>query len=391
MRIAFFLEIFYPEINGVLTATLNLARNLKSLGHHVLLVVPRSRASEAVREIDGIEVFKVPSIPVYIYPGMRFNNPWNQVLKRKLLREKIEILHTTGPGTLALAAMVWARRFKLPLVQTFHTMLSEDTYLLYLVRLKRLLPVGRFISWRYMGKIIRASDFITAPSLFACGEIKKRYPEKPVCHISNGVELDVFRRFPAREEFEKEFPFYNDKTFIFVGRVGLEKSIDTLLSAFAAAASRDSHLRLVVVGDGPSRVEMASLARDLGLENNIFFLGKIPHERLLASGLLQYSRAFITASVTENQPMTIIEAICCSLPIIVADVEGMRELTDGNGLRFPPGDRAALADCILRAAGDDALHGELRAASQRLAARFDGRSVALQFEEEYGKLLTQRA
>jgi glycosyltransferase involved in cell wall biosynthesis len=388
MRIAFFIEIFYPEINGVLTATLNLAGNLKALGHHVLLVVPKDKASAAVREIGGMEVFRAPSISTYIYPGLRANNPWSRAVRKKIREDKIDILHTTGPGTMCYAAISCGRKYGIPLVQTFHTLLNEDAYLLYLVRFRRLLPVGRFIAWRYMGMFIRGSALVTAPSRFVYEELKKRYPEKTLRHISNGVNFSLFKNFPPREEFLRRYPFYaGGGIFVFVGRVGLEKSIDVLIRSFAAALREEPEIRLVIVGDGPSRADMTEIAAQKGAADRIVFLGKIPHAELLASGILQYARAFVTASVTENQPMTVIEAACCGLPFIAADVEGMRELASGNALLFPPGDEAALAESILALARDDELCGRLRSASQTGSQRFDGENVARRFEMEYKKLL----
>jgi glycosyltransferase involved in cell wall biosynthesis len=388
MRIAFFIEIFYPEINGVLTATLNLARNLKARGHHVLLLAPRARASAAVREIDGMEVFKVPSVSTYIYPGLRANNPWSRAVRKKIRKDKIDILHTTGPGAMCYAAISCGRKYGIPLVQTFHTLLNEDTYLLYLVRFRRFLPVGRFIAWRYMGMFIRGCALITAPGRFVCEELKKRYPEKTVRHISNGVDFSLFRNFLPREEFLRRYPFYaGGKVFVFVGRVGLEKSIDVLIRGFAAAAKEDPEIRLAIVGDGPSRADMAALAAQRGAADRIVFLGKIPHAELLASGILQYGRAFITASVTENQPMTVIEAACCGLPLILAGAEALRELAGEAALFFPAGDEDALKQCVLKTARDEGLRERLGALSRALAERFDGGNVARQFEEEYAKLL----
>ncbi|MDR3200517.1 MAG: glycosyltransferase [Spirochaetales bacterium] len=391
MRIAFFVEIFYPEINGVLTATLDLARNLKNRGHHVLLVAPKAKESEAVREIDGMEVFKVPSVSAYMYPGLRGNNPWSRAVRRKMREDKIDIVHTTGPGTMCYAAISCARKYGMSVVQTFHTLLNEDTYLLYLVRFKRLLPLGRFIAWRYMGMFIRGSDLITAPSRFVCDELEKRYPQKTVRHISNGIDFSLFKDFPSEEEFARRYPCYNKKTFVFVGRVGLEKSIDVLIRSFASAAKTGPELRLVIVGDGPSRAAMTSLASEMGAAGNIVFLGKIPHADLLKSGVLQYARAFVTASVTENQPMTVIEASCCALPLVVADTPGMREIVSGNALLFPPGDEAALTRAILDLAADEALCGQLRSASRAISSRFDGMNVARQFEDEYRKLLEEKS
>jgi glycosyltransferase involved in cell wall biosynthesis len=337
-----------------------------------------------------MEVFKVPSIPTYMYPGLRGNNPWSRAVRRKILEDKIDILHTIGPGTMCYAAVSCARKYGIPIVQTFHTLLNEDSYLLYLVRFKWLLPLGRFIAWRYMGIFIRRSDLITAPGRFVYEELKKRYPKKTLRNISNGIDFSLFREFPSRGEFSRRYPFFTGKTFVFVGRVGLEKSIDVLINGFAAAFKENPEIRLVIVGDGPSRCDMTVLAARQGAGDAIFFLGKIPHAELLASGILQYALAFVTASITENQPMTVIEASCCGLPLIAADVDGMRELASENSLFFPPGDEAALAKNMLTLAADEQLRIRLCAAAQNNSRRFEGRNIARQFEDEYRKLLEKK-
>jgi glycosyltransferase involved in cell wall biosynthesis len=386
MRIAFFIEVFYPEINGVITATIDLARNLKSRGHHVLLVVPENRKVEKVRDVDGMEVYGVPSFSTFLYPGVRFSSPWDRGLLAKLDKDNIQVLHITGPWTLAWAAINHGKKLSLPVLHTFHTMLNEDTYLLYLVKHRILIPLARKASWWYLGKYIKASDVITAPSRFACEELKRRFPDKPVHHISNSVNREQFLNFAVRDEFIKNYPFFNEKTFLFVGRIGLEKSIDILIRAFSLAVREDPEMQLVLVGDGPNKTDMENLAGELGAEKNIYFLGKIKHDVLLAGGLLQYARAFITASVTENQPMTVIEAICCGLPIIAADVEGMRELSCENSLLFLPGEAEDLRNKILTLARDDALKERLSQGSRSFAQRFDGGYVAGEFEKLYRDL-----
>ncbi len=387
MRVAFFLEIFYPEINGVITATLDLAKNLKALGHHALLVVPDNRKAERVREVEGIEVYRVPAVPFPLYPGMFITRPWDRGLLAKLREDRIDILHITGPWTMGWAGITMARKLGLPLVQTFHTMLGEDTYILYLVKFRFLLPLGRAFAWGMIDRYIGRSDLVTTPSRFARDELAPRYPGKRLEHISNGIDFSRFRNAPSREEFLCAHPWFNHKTFLFVGRIGLEKSIDVLLRGFARAAARDPEIRLALVGDGPNRGELERLAEELGLAGKARFLGRILHEELLRSGLLHYARGFVTASVTENQPMTVIEAICCGLPLVTADVPGMRELAQGNALTCPPGDAEAFGDALARLAGDDGLHRELAEKSRVLAERFDGRTVAQTFLERYRELL----
>jgi len=383
MRVAFFIEIFYPEINGVLTATLNLAENMKRRGHQVLLVAPYSREFHEPRILNDIEVFYTPSFSTFVYPGVRFTWPWSRPLREKLLRDKIEIFHVTGPWTHAAAALLLGRKAGIPVVQTFHTMINEDSYLQYGVRLKFLMPLARSIIWRYMGAFLKPSTIVTAPSLYAKEEIEARFPELQVRHVPNGIDTAVFDQAAGPEELRRKWPLFNERSFVYVGRLGYEKSVDVLLQAFARVAAEDARARLFVVGDGPARDHLHGLKSSLGLDASVQFTGKIAHRELLTSGLLHHARAFVTASLTENQPMTVIEAACAGLPIVIADVRGIRELLMDNGLLFEPGDVAGLAGCLRRMLDDDQAVGRFKANSGRARRLFDGGEVAGRFEVLY--------
>ena len=87
--------------------------------------------------------------------------------------------------------------------------------------------------------------------------------------------------------------------------------------------------------------------------------------------------------------MTVIEAICCGVPIVVPDVRGIRALLAGNGLLFPRADVESLAARMIRIASDDELYGEFRSRSFAFRNRFDGRSVAEEFEGVYQELLEE--
>lgn len=390
MNIAFFIEVFYPEINGVITATLDLAKNLSQRGHKVLLVVPYNKHITDLEWIGGIRVVKVASIPTFIYPGVKWTWPWSPKLYRTLHKEKIEIIHFTGPWTLGFSAILYGKMYSLPIIQTFHTMLNEDTYLQYLVKRRTLVPVVRSLSWWYFGMYIRHSDLITSPSRFAAEVLKTRFPQKEIHHISNGIDVSIFKNTRSLEDLQKQYPFFHHKTFLYVGRIGLEKSIDVLIQGFSQAIHRDPDIQLLLVGDGPNRKEMERFAETLGVKDRVRFLGKIPHQELLTSGLIHHARSFVTASVTENQPMTVIEATCCGLPLIVPKVPSMEELSEGNALFFPPGDIDALKDRILQLSEDDKLFHASAAASRRMAERFDGAHIAQQFEDLYRGALNRK-
>lgn len=384
MRIAFFFEVFYPTINGVVTSTVNLALNLQKRGHQVLFCAPKSRGFDSTR-VHGIETYYLESMPFFAYPGMHVTLPWSYRVVGKIRRDGIDVLHFTGPFTLGINAINAARRLDLPVVQTFHTMIADPSYIKYVTRMD--LPHGELLTWQYIGLFVRESDVITCPSRYILEKVRRRFPDHRYVHISNGIDLRDFQQGAGCEHVRARWPWFNGKTFLFVGRLGYEKSVDVVIRAVAEAAKADPDIRLAIVGDGPASESLKELSRTLGCTERVFFTGGIEHEDLLRSGLIHHARAFVTASRTEIQSMTVLEAIACGTPVILARVEAMEEIIDGNGLSFDPDDAAELPACLLRMASDDALHAGLRRATVRTAACYDGAAVAGKFEELYSSLL----
>ncbi|MCF7914813.1 MAG: glycosyltransferase family 4 protein, partial [Spirochaetaceae bacterium] len=252
---------------------------------------------------------------------------------------------------------------------------------------KRLIPFLRFIAWKYIGLFVHRSDVMTAPSIHASNTLREHFPETRVEHIRNGIDLKEFENFADFETLTYNYPQFNSKTFLFVGRLGEEKSVSVLIEAFQKAHSQDPELRLFIVGDGPSRSAYEQTVQAQQLQDAVFFLGRLPHEELLHSGLYHHSRALVTASITENQPITVIEAIACHTPIIIPDVEGINELLFENGRSFPANDTEAFANEMLQIAHDDALYQHCTREGGKLRIEFDGMNIAEQFEELYTNVL----
>lgn len=385
MKIAIAFEIFYPVVNGIITSGRNLAENLVAQGHEVVFFAPDTGE---FREpfISGIPVYYISSIRSNTYPGMRYVLPWNRRVLRIFERERFDVLHMTGPWFLTMACINAARRLGVPVIHTFHTMVHESDYLLYMVRLRLLVPAIREIGWIFYGWFLRRCKANTAPSRMACATLDRVFPGSDTRFISNGVDLERFERFASRGELQERYPWFSDHTVIYVGRMGQEKSVEDLLEAMALLPEEEG-IQLVLVGEGPSEERFRRLARSRHLGNRARFLGRIPHEELLSSGVIHHARAFVTASTTENQPMTVIEAICCGIPAIVPDVAGIRELVDENGLLVAPHDPSALAGAIRTICTDEELHRRCSVATERQRRRFDGARVAKHFLELYREVV----
>ena len=391
MTVAFAFEIFYPTVNGVITSSVNLAENLIARGHRVVFIAPKTKDFQEPFIHGVIPVYYIDSSESMIYPGMRTSLPWSRHVVTVLKKEEVDVVHITGPWLLCAAAIRGARKLDLPIVHTFHTMLHEPTYIKYFAKFNLLVPVFQAIAWEYFKPYIRRSDVMTGPSRYACEELEEHYPGADIRHISNGVDISRFERYATFQETMQNFPPYNNRSFLFVGRLGAEKSVDQLISAMHYVMQQVPDAHLFIVGTGPGQERFENQTRRLKLRKHVHFLGRIPHEELLQSGLIQHARAFVTASVTENQPMTVIEAICSGVPIVVPDVRGIRELLDGNGLLFPRADVESLAANMVRIALDDELYGEFRSKSFDFRDRFDGRNVAKEFETVYRELIERHS
>jgi len=383
MKIAIVFEIFYPTVNGVITSSVNLAENLMDQGHEVVFFAPAWKVYNEPLVNGRIPVRYFKSWYNWGYPGMRTVLPWNRSVEVALRQEAVDVVHITGPWLLTWATMRGARNLGIPVVHTFHTMLHEPSYIMYMFRTSLMIPVIQAIVWSYYGLYVRRARVNTAPSMMACNQLQAHFPDSDVRFISNGVDVDRFKTYASLRELRSKHPYHTDHTFIFVGRLGQEKSVDELIDAMVSVVDKDPEARLLIVGDGPSRLRYHAQIHQRGLARHVIMLGRIPYAELIASGLIHHSLAFVTASTTENQPMTVIESICCGVPTIVPDVPGITELVEDNGLRFDPHNVDSLAGAMVQLAQDSDLRAACAAATASMIARFDGRNVAAGFRQAY--------
>ena len=398
MTIAIIHEIFFPITNGVLTSTIALAQALRARGHSVIFIAPAWKAFRA-SEVEGIPVEYLPSIPVGIYPGIRLTWPFSQRVVQMLQRHGVDVVQLTAQGTLSWSCLRAARRLGLPVVSTLHTLIFKDEYLRYASRLlwplstarlspghssrpgpqpgaRPLLRVLRQLrrrwlqrrtwgllqrgAWTLVRWFLQHSDTVTAPSRYVCNLIEENCPGVEPLHVPNCVAVGCDSGAAECTSGPAE-----GKTFVYVGRLGQEKSVDLLLEGFYRAWRRDRRLRLVIVGDGP---EADVYRRQAGrMDGAVRFTGRLVHRQLLESGLLQNARAVVTASTTENQPVSVLEAIGLGRPVIVPEVEGISELVEENGSLFSAGDAAALAGELLRMSEDEEFYEKCAAGARELA------------------------
>jgi glycosyltransferase involved in cell wall biosynthesis len=153
-----------------------------------------------------------------------------------------------------------------------------------------------------------------------------------------------------------------DFVFLFVGRLQPVKDVGTLLEAMALLPKGVADtVRVVVAGDGPERQRLAAQVDALGIAARVSFLGA----RKDVDKLLMAADAFIMTSITEGQPMALIEAMAAGVPCVATAVGGIPTLLrDGAGVLVPPSQPADVAQAMVEVATDRELRVACVSAAQ---------------------------
>jgi glycosyltransferase involved in cell wall biosynthesis len=208
--------------------------------------------------------------------------------------------------------------------------------------------------------------------------------------IVHGLDMSradalLARRDEVRESVRSELGIPSGHVLVLaVANFRAEKGYDVLLDAVRVLHDRGVRVRVAAVGQGPLEDEMRRRHQELGLGDELQFLGLRDDVLRLLAG----SDVFVLASRQEGLPVSLMEATGTATPIVATSVGGVPQvITDGiNGLIVPPGDPVALADALERVASDPGLRRRLGAGAKRTSAMFDVTSATREIEGIYRDL-----
>ncbi len=394
MRIAFGFDIFYPETNGVITATINLAKNLIQMGHEVYFFVPADKDFKDDLIENGIHIIHVKALPTFIYKGIKVLPVQGWYLQRYFRKYKFDIVHNTSPWLVGQALNHAARRMHTPVLATHHTLIDNPIYIKYALKSKTLAYAARKPIWTIVfHPFFRLVWMVTAPNKETCENVKAHVPNLDVRYVSNGIDVSRFDDLNNERPLPPSVPqdWINRNTFVYVGRLGYEKAIDVVIDAMAYVIKTHPEAKLLIIGQGPAEEDLKDTISKLGLQDNICMTGMIPNQVLIGSKLLKKVNSFVTASLSENQAMTVIEALCSGTPVICADVYNMTTLVSPEaGWYFTPSESKSLADTMCHVLENPEERDQKAIEAKKNILRFDGRAVARQFVEIYNELLEMK-
>ncbi|MHB1261271.1 MAG: glycosyltransferase family 4 protein [Thermoplasmatota archaeon] len=283
------------------------------------------------------------------------------------------VLAYMGDQPAPTAALRWARRWRAPLVVSYH---GDPVH--GFGSPARRLAVAAHERWLGPRVLHHAAAIIalTAAAASSSRLVARRAAKVRV--IPNGVER-LAKPLPARSDARRAHGLPRDAPVVlFVGSLTPIKGVDVLLDAFARLPPAPV---LVVVGEGPARAALADQAARLGVADRVHFLGFVTDDA--KRGLMAAADVLAMPSRSEAFPLTLLEAGQAGLPTVASRIPVLEALVDdgSTGLLVPGEDPASLAAALGRLLGDAALRGRLGAGAQAWAAGFTWEAVAVQTEE----------
>ncbi|HNQ06766.1 MAG TPA: glycosyltransferase family 1 protein [Tetrasphaera sp.] len=371
MRVAIVTESFLPSINGVTTSVCRVAECLHLLGHDVVVIAP----DPAPAWFGPIPVHTVRSVPVRQFPT---GVPSGRV--ESLLAEIApDVVHVASPFVIGARALSACHELGLPSVAIFQTDMPR-----YAEQHAPgpLAPQVANLAWRWVRRVHALADQTLAPSTSSLAALRAHGVER-IALWGRGVDTTLFspawRNHPAARDLRARLAPAGETLVGYIGRLAPEKELDRL-----AELAGIPGLRLVIVGDGPSRAALeTTLNRAFGCGARPAFLG-FRQGADLAIGYAALD-VFVHPGTTETFGQTLQEAAASGLPVVAAAVGGPLDLVEHGriGLLFDPALSGALSACVGHLVSERAVRERMGAAATAAVAERTWPSLTATLVEHY--------
>lgn len=336
MRIGLFTDTYPPFINGVSTSVEMLKNALEKKNHEVYLVTVNDSSIKYDYDEEN-RILKIPSIPIGLY-DYRLSRIYSLKMINLIKSWNLDVIHSHTELGIGICARLVAKQFNIPLIHTYHTMYKDYThYVTHGHFDKSSKKIVEYLTKFYCDTT--ATELIV-PTNKTYRLFKENYKfEKNIHIIPTGIEVDrFFKENVNKKEVDRLRKNLNlskrDTVIIFVGRLAQEKNIEFLLNAEKRIINNHSNIKLLIVGDGPDKEKLEMFSRKLGIEKNVIFTGKVAWDDMPV--YYQLANFFSTASKTETQGLTVIEAMAAGItPVCIHDEAFLTSITDNlNGFIF---------------------------------------------------------
>jgi len=370
-------DVYKPHVSGVTHYIELNKRYLEKAGHNVFIFT----FGDQDHEDDEANVVRSPGLPL-VDTGYYLSFSYKRSAKKLL--QTMDLVHVQHPFLSGRLALRYCQPLRIPTVFTNHT-----RYDLYAQTYLSIVPneISDSLLQAYMPPFCDAMNLVISPSAGMVDVLRSMGVTSPVEIIPNGVELDRFYRAEplSREDFGYS---QEDILLVYAGRLASEKNLPFLLQAFSGLAQALEHVHLLIVGGGAKALEteLQNLVAELNLGKRVKFTGMIAYDAL--PSYLLMCDAFVTASVTEVHPLSVIEGMACGLPVVGIRSPGVGDtVEDGRTGFLANEDLPGFTAKLMRLCMDTKLRKEMAEAARKASTLYAIERTTRLLLEHYEQLV----
>ncbi|WP_027344805.1 glycosyltransferase family 4 protein [Hamadaea tsunoensis] len=327
MRVAIITESYAPDVNGVANSVLRVAEHLMARGHKPLVIAPQpGRALRHLAAPQAYPVLRLPSLPMPGYRNVRLAGP-SRLIKDALRLHRADVVHLASPFVLGAWGARAGAELGLPVVAVYQTDVPgyADAYGVTL---------AQRAAWRWIADIHGRASVTLAPSSSTADQLTEHGIPR-VARWGRGVDTTLFHPGRRSADLRRELAPQGELIVGYVGRLAHEKRVELLRDA-----SREPGVRVVVVGDGPTRK-----AVEKALPDAVFLGGRSGADLATIYASLD---VFVHTGPHETFCQTIQEALASGVPVVAPASGGPLDLVEQGvtGFLVPAYDSAAIAHAV---------------------------------------------
>lgn len=317
MRVGLFTDTFPPDVNGVANSTRILYEELRKHGHEAFVVAPYPGVGGAKWD-ETHTIMRLAGVTLKQLYGYTMTSPFHVFALNEVKKLDLDIIHDQTEFGVGIFAHICAKQLGIPLVSTYHTTYEDYTHYINIINSNKVDEEAKK-AIAYMSRVYGDSCLeVIAPSSKTKDLLERYHVHSDIRIVPTGLQLDAFDpkdgTAEKRHEIRAKYGISDtDSLIIYVGRIAEEKSLDLVVRGFQKAKEAGCRSKFLVVGGGPDQQKLTDLSIQLGLEGTVIFAGKQPSTEM--PDYYRSADAFVSASLSETQGMTFIEAMASGLPL----------------------------------------------------------------------------
>lgn len=309
MKVLLTTDLYLPVLNGVVTSIVTLKEELEAHGHEVKILT----LSHSSKSYYKNNVYYLKSIPFNIYPDVRLPITYLDKYLDELIDWHPDVIHSHCEFFSFIFAKRIHKKTGAPLIHTYHTLYEQ--YVQYIMKIGR---VSEKMVATMTNYVLRYVDLIVVPTNKVKLQLEDYGVRKKLAIIPTGIDMTKYSQVLSEQQRQNllvQYQIPQDVTvFLSVCRLGYEKNVKEIIQHFYELSKKTTDIFLLIVGDGPARQELEEQVAMLNMTDKVCFTGAIARSEIWQ--YYQLGDIFVSASTSETQGLTYVEALASGLPLL---------------------------------------------------------------------------